>query len=48
MTRTRVELDAAFTFSPREVLQAKDFATMTADELAQVKTMLARLEVAVA
>jgi uncharacterized protein len=39
-----VELDAAFTFSPREVLQAKDFATMTADELAQVKLMLARLK----
>jgi len=39
-----VELDAAFTFSPREVLQAKDFATMTADELAQVKAMLARLK----
>jgi len=39
-----VELDAAFTFSPREVLQGKDFATMTADELAQVKTMLARLK----
>ncbi len=39
-----VELDAAFTFSPREVLQAKDFATMTADELAQVRTMLARLK----
>jgi uncharacterized protein with von Willebrand factor type A (vWA) domain len=39
-----VELDAAFTFSPREVLQAKDFATMTADELAQVKAMLARLQ----
>ncbi len=38
-----VELDAAFTFSPREVLQSKDFATMTADELAQVKAMLARL-----
>ena len=39
-----VELDAAFTFSPREVLQAKDFATMTADELTQVKTVLARLK----
>jgi len=39
-----VELDAAFTFSPREVLQSKDFATMTADELAQVKSMLARLK----
>ncbi len=39
-----VELDAAFTFSAREVLQKKDFATMTADELAQVKAMLARLK----
>jgi uncharacterized protein with von Willebrand factor type A (vWA) domain len=39
-----VELDAAFTFSPREVLQAKDFATMTTDELAQVKGMLKRLK----
>ena len=39
-----LELDAAFTFSPREVLQAKDFATMTAEELAQVRLMLARLK----
>ncbi len=39
-----VDLDAAFTFSAREVLQKKDFATMTADELAQVKAMLARLK----
>ncbi|MFO1317567.1 MAG: VWA domain-containing protein [Burkholderiales bacterium] len=39
-----VDLDAAFTFSPREVLQRKDFATMTAEELAQVKAMLARLK----
>ncbi|HET7096275.1 MAG TPA: VWA domain-containing protein, partial [Casimicrobiaceae bacterium] len=38
-----IELDAAFTFSPREVLQKRDFATMTADELAQVRAMLARL-----
>ncbi|MEO8346707.1 MAG: VWA domain-containing protein [Betaproteobacteria bacterium] len=39
-----VELDAAFTFSPREILQTKDFATMTTAELAQVKVMLARLK----
>ncbi len=39
-----VDVDAAFTFSAREVLQKKDFATMTADELAQVKAMLARLK----
>ena len=39
-----VDLDAAFTFSPREVLQRKDFATMTAEELAQVRAMLARLK----
>jgi uncharacterized protein with von Willebrand factor type A (vWA) domain len=38
-----IEVDAAFSFSPREVLQKKDFATMTTDELAQVKAMLARL-----
>ncbi|CAG0985688.1 hypothetical protein BURK1_01988 [Burkholderiales bacterium] len=38
-----VTLDAAFTFSPREVLQTHDFATMTAGELAQVKRMIARL-----
>ena len=39
-----LDLDAAFTFSPREVLQAKDFATMTAGELAQLRAMLARLK----
>ena len=38
-----VEVDAALSFSAREVLQRKDFATMTAEELAQVKAMLARL-----
>jgi len=32
--------EPAFTFSPREVLQHKDFETMTVDELAAVKTML--------
>jgi len=39
-----VELDAAFTFSAREVLQKKDFATMTAEELIEVRVMLARLK----
>jgi hypothetical protein len=38
-----VTLDAAFTFSPREVLQTRDFETMTAAELAEVKAMIARL-----
>ncbi|MFO1283323.1 MAG: VWA domain-containing protein [Burkholderiales bacterium] len=38
-----IELDAAFTFSPREVLQTRDFATMTAEELARVRRMIARL-----
>jgi uncharacterized protein with von Willebrand factor type A (vWA) domain len=38
-----VQLDAAFTFSSREVLRYRDFETMTADELAAVRTMLARL-----
>jgi len=36
-------IDAAFTFSPREVLQSKDFETMSAAELSEVKAMIARL-----
>jgi len=36
-------LEAAFTFSPREVLQTRDFETMTAAELSEVKSMIARL-----
>ena len=43
-----LELDAAFTFSPREVLQKKDFASMSAEELAQVRALLARLELPLA
>ena len=39
-----VELDAALTFSAREVLQQKDFEAMSVDELAQAKRMLAALE----
>ncbi|HEY5863473.1 MAG TPA: VWA domain-containing protein [Casimicrobiaceae bacterium] len=39
-----IELDAALTFSSREILQKKDFATMTAAELAEVRAMLARLK----
>ena len=38
-----VTVDAAFTFSPREVLQSKDFESMTAAELSEVKAMIARL-----
>jgi uncharacterized protein len=38
-----VTIEAAFTFSPREVLQSRDFETMTAAELAEVKSMIARL-----
>ena len=36
-------IDATFTFSPREVLQSKDFESMSAAELAEVRTMIARL-----
>jgi len=43
-----IELDAALSFSPREILRRKDFATMTADELAQAKAMLARLQLPLA
>ena len=39
-----IEVDATASFSPREVLQKKDFATMTIAELREVKAMLARLK----
>jgi hypothetical protein len=38
-----IRFDAAFTFSPRDVLRYRDFETMTAEELAAVRAMLARL-----
>ncbi|HEV2220425.1 MAG TPA: VWA domain-containing protein [Casimicrobiaceae bacterium] len=38
------DLDAAFSFSAREVLQKKDFATMTVEELAEVKALLRRVK----
>ena len=38
-----VVLDAAFTMSPREVLQRKDFETMTTEELAAVRVLLRNL-----
>ena len=36
-------IDAAFTFSPREVLQGRDFETMSAVELSEVRAMISRL-----
>ena len=38
------DLDAVFSFSAREVLQKKDFATMSVQELAEVKALLRRLQ----
>jgi uncharacterized protein len=38
-----VQLEATLTFSAREVLQHADFETMTADEIAQAKKMIAAL-----
>jgi uncharacterized protein len=38
-----IRFDAAFTFSPRDVLRYRDFESMTAEELASVRAMLARL-----
>lgn len=38
-----IDLDAAFTMSPREVLQHKDFETMTTEELAAVRLLLRNL-----
>jgi len=42
-SRAGTELDAAFSFSSREVLQHADFETMTSEEIAQAKKMLANL-----
>jgi len=39
----RIELDAAFTVSEREVLQHADFESMTQEELAQAKRLIASL-----
>ena len=39
----KIELDATLTFSAREVLQHADFETMTTEEIAQAKAMIARL-----
>jgi uncharacterized protein with von Willebrand factor type A (vWA) domain len=41
--KTEVEADARFTVSDREVLQAKDFAQMTAAEIAAAKVAIKRL-----
>ena len=38
-----VQLEATLTFSAREVLQHADFETMTADEIAQAKKMIAAM-----
>jgi uncharacterized protein with von Willebrand factor type A (vWA) domain len=43
LQQQEVTIDAAFTFSPREVLQSKDFETMTAAELGEVRAMISRL-----
>src|SRR5690349_19175924 len=39
----KVELDAAFTVSDRELLQRADFETMTTQELVQAKKLISRL-----
>jgi uncharacterized protein with von Willebrand factor type A (vWA) domain len=42
-TKTEVEIDARLAMSAREVLQRKDFAQMTAAELAEARRAVARL-----
>ena len=42
--KKEVEIDALLTFSAEELLQQKDFAEMTAEELDQAKAALARIE----
>jgi len=41
--KEQVEVDARFTMSASEVLQAKDFAQMSAAEIAQARAVIARL-----
>ncbi len=40
----QIEVDARLSWSERELLQHKDFETMTADEWAQARQLLARLQ----
>lgn len=40
---TRIDIDAAFTFSDRELLQKMDFEAMSAEEIAQAKAAIARI-----
>lgn len=42
----QIETSAALTFSPREVLQTKDFESMSAAELAEARTAIARMRTA--
>jgi hypothetical protein len=44
----RIELDAAMSFSEREVLRAKDFEQMSAEELKAARAMIAKLRLATA
>lgn len=46
--KTEIQLDAAFTVSAQERLQAKDFEKMSTEELAQARQMLARIALPVA
>jgi len=43
-----IEMDAALTFSPREVLQTMDFETMSADEIARAKAAIAAMRLPIA
>lgn len=40
----KVEFDASFTFSDKEVLQEKDFESMSTDEIAEAKRAIAKLK----
>ncbi|MFN3399025.1 MAG: vWA domain-containing protein [Ferrovibrio sp.] len=42
--KKEVEIDATLTFSADELLQKKDFADMTAEEMDQAKTAMARID----
>ena len=43
-----IEIDASFTYSAREILQKIDFESMSIEELAQAKQVIARMRLPVA
>ncbi len=46
--RQGIEIDATLTYSPTEVLSAKDFESMSAEEIAEAKSIIAHIKLPIA